>query len=119
MPPSVISYAVGATVTRADIPGLCADLAERMRGRERGVVICEVGGMGQADVVAVEALARLRLTARRHGWRLLVSGACPELVALVRLVGLAEALPQVGRQAEDRKQPGCVQEVVEGGDPPA
>ncbi|MGR6317528.1 STAS domain-containing protein [Micromonospora soli] len=73
MTTSAISFAVGATLTRADIPALCADLAEVLRGRDRGVVVCDVTGV-RPDVVAIEALARLGLTARRHGWRLVVSG---------------------------------------------
>jgi ABC-type transporter Mla MlaB component len=115
---SAISFAIGVTVTRADIPVLCAELAELVRGHQCGVVVCDVAALARADVVTVEALARLRLTARRHGWSLLVSGARPELLELVRLLGLSAALPQVGRQPEEREQAGGVEEGVDGGDPP-
>lgn len=113
-----ISFPVGPTVTRTDIPVVCADLAERLRGRGPGVVTCDVTGIARPDVVTVEALARLRVTARRHGWRLVVSGAGPGLRQLVALLGLADALPESGRQAEHREQAGGVEEVGDRGDPP-
>src|SRR5688572_10309492 len=94
MTDSAASFAVGATVTRADIPGLCSRLAGLLRGRAGGVVTCDVS-VARPDVVTVEALARLHLTARRHGWRMVVGGAGPDLLRLVGLVGLAGAL-QVG-----------------------
>ncbi len=112
------TFAVGPTVTRADIPVLCAGLADLLRGRAGGVVVCEVTGVTRPDVVTVEALARLRMTARRHGWRLAVGGAAPDLIRLIRLLGLTDLLPQAGRQAEQREQPLGVEEVVDGRDPP-
>lgn len=111
------TFVVGATVTRADIPGLCAGLAEVLRGNAAGFVICDVGA-ARADLVTVEALARLRMTARRHGGRLVLGGAGPDLLALVVMLGLADVLPQPGRQPEEREQPLGVQEVVDGRDPP-
>ncbi|GII52730.1 hypothetical protein Pth03_11190 [Planotetraspora thailandica] len=119
---SAIFFAVGATVTRADIPVLCAGLAELVRGHGGGhgggVVVCDVADVAHPDVVTVEALARLRLTARRHGWNLTVTGACPDLLELVRLLGLTDVLIQAGRQPEQREEAGGVEEVVDGRDPP-
>jgi hypothetical protein len=115
---TVIPFAVGATVTRADIPLLCADLAELLRGRGPGLVVCDVANVVRPDVVAVEALARLQVTARRHGWRLVVNGAGPGLLQLVGLLGLTEALPEPGRQPEEGEQAGGVEEVVHRRDPP-
>jgi ABC-type transporter Mla MlaB component len=119
MPASVNSFAIGATVTRADIPVLCADLAELVRGRAGGAVVCDVADVAHPDVVTVEALARLRLTARRHGWSLVVTGAGPDLLELVGLLGLADALFQAGRQSEQREEAGGVEEVVDGRDSPS
>ncbi|WP_238006816.1 STAS domain-containing protein [Dactylosporangium sp. AC04546] len=110
-----VSLALGAAVARADIGGLCAGLAERLRGLPAGTVVCDVAGVARPDVVTVEALARLRLTARRHGWRLVVAGAGPALVEVAGLLGLVEVVGE----AEQREQPGRVEEVVDTGDPPA
>lgn len=118
MAASATFFAVGAPVTRADIPVLCADLAELVRGRGGGVVVCDVAGVVRPDVVMVEALARLRLTARRHGWSLVVTGAGPDLLELVRLLGLTDGLLQAGRQVEQREEAGGVEEVVDGRDSP-
>ncbi|MFG2054291.1 STAS domain-containing protein [Micromonospora sp. NPDC048930] len=113
-----ISFAVGAAVVRADIPVLCADLADLLRGRGPGIVACDVAAVASPDVVTVEALARLRLTARRHGWQLVVRGAGPALLRLVELLGLTDELPQSGRQPEQREEPSGVQETGDRGDPP-
>jgi hypothetical protein len=117
-PTAIVS--LSPPITRADIPVLCDDLAGRLRGRAGGVVICDVAGIVHPDVVTVEALARLRLTALRHGWTMRVHGAGPRLRRLVGFLGLAGALPvEVGRQAEQREQVRGVEEVVDRGDPPA
>jgi hypothetical protein len=100
----VISFAVGAVLSRADIPVLCADLAELLlRGPAGEVVICDVAAVTEPDLVTVEALARLRVTAGRHGRRLVVGGAGPQLLQLVRLFGLSNVLVPAGGQAEQRK----------------
>ncbi|MFR9775362.1 STAS domain-containing protein [Micromonospora sp. MS34] len=113
-----ISFAVGAAVTRADIPALCAELAELLRGRGPGIVDCDVAGVASPDVVTVEALARLRLTARRHGWQLVVRGSGPGLLRLVGLLGLTGVLPESGGQPENREEPGGVEEAGDPADPP-
>jgi ABC-type transporter Mla MlaB component len=118
-PPSTVTVYAIRSVTRAEIPALCADLAERLRGRGAGVVICDVAGVEEPDVVTVEALARLRLTARRHGCALHVAGADQRLLTLVRFLGLGDALTEVGGQAEEREQVGGVEEVVDRRDAPA
>lgn len=113
-----ISFTVGAAVARADIPALCGDLADLLRGRPPGTVACHVAAVASPDVVTVEALARLRLTARRHGWRFVVRDAGPALLRLMALLGLAEVLAEPGRQPEQREEPLGVQEVGDPGDPP-
>jgi ABC-type transporter Mla MlaB component len=65
------------------------------------VVVCDVAGV-EPDAVAVEALARLQLGARRHGRRVQLRGASPELCALIELLGLTEVLSpgaEAGRRA--------------------
>jgi ABC-type transporter Mla MlaB component len=52
---------------------------------------CCVAGL-EADAAAVEALARLALLARRGGCRVSLRGPSAQLLALLELVGLSEAL---------------------------
>ncbi|MBB4754456.1 hypothetical protein BJ964_008617 [Actinoplanes lobatus] len=114
----VIRFPVRTRLARTEIPVLCAALADSLRGRPGDLVVCEVTGPGEPDVVLVEALARLRLTARRHGRRLRVDGAGPPLRSLAALLGLGDLLVQVGGEPEQREQPGGVEEVDDPGDPP-
>ncbi len=117
MTTSAITFAVGGALTGAGIPALCVDLADLLRGRDGGVVVCDVTG-ARPDVVTVEALARLSLTARRHGWRLVLGGADAALLEVVGLLGLTGVLFQPVRQPEQREQAGGVEEVVDRRDPP-
>lgn len=70
---------------------LCARLRRRLGDGGVRHVVCDVDGLA-ADVGAVEALARLALTARRGGAALQVRGASADLRSLLRLVGLYDAL---------------------------
>lgn len=69
------------------------------------------------DLSVVDELAHLQLEARRQGCSIWLRQACPDLVELVRLVGLADVL-QVGGQPE-RGEEGGVEEVVVPDDPVA
>ena len=72
---------------------------------------------GRVDRGAVNTLARLQLEARRQGCTVWLRHACPDLIELLELVGLAGVL-QVIRQAEGLEQ-GGVEEVVVPDDPVA
>jgi ABC-type transporter Mla MlaB component len=113
---------IAADLTRADIPGLCADLADRLRNiAAGGTVVCDVRAVIRPDVVTVEALARLCLTARRHGYTIAVANAPEELLALIGLLGLSESLLSLSeplRQAEQREEAVGVEERVDARDPP-
>jgi anti-anti-sigma regulatory factor len=78
------------TMGRPDIGPLCVRLAELLREHRAGgaVVVCDVSGVVEASAVVVEALARLRLTARRLGAEMRVRGAQPDLRGLLALTGL-------------------------------
>ena len=72
---------------------------------------------GKVDLRVVDALARLQLKARRQGCTVWLRQACPDLIELLELVGLAGVL-QVSGQAEGLEQ-GGVEEVVVPDDPVA
>jgi ABC-type transporter Mla MlaB component len=76
----------------ADIPRLCRLLITLLAGG-CGWVICDASGLAHPDLVAVEALARLQLTARRHGSTLRLRRAGPQLCALLELLGLSGTIP--------------------------
>ncbi|MFF8712010.1 STAS domain-containing protein [Streptomyces sp. NPDC015184] len=94
-----IVLVVTGRVTRDAVPGLCAELEALLHGPDGAArapdagVDCDVGGVVRADLVLVEAIARLVLVARRAGGRRLrLRNASPELRSLLDLVGLAEVM---------------------------
>ncbi|MEU5079174.1 MULTISPECIES: STAS domain-containing protein [Streptomyces] len=101
-------------VRPGEVAGWCARVREALAGRAGGVVVCDVGGLGQPGLAAVDLLARLELTARRAGGRIRLRDASPALVALLDLLGLRF---QTEGQTEEREPPLGVEEAVETGDP--
>ena len=107
--------AIMAPVAPADTRALCERAREIIERRPASVLVCDVGAADRADLALVEALARVLLTARRLGCTVRLRRASVELVDLVGLVGLRAELPvEVQRQAEEREEPGGVEEE---GDP--
>ena len=89
---------------------------------EPGPIVCDVGGIVDPDLRAVEALAWLQVGLRRAGLWFELRNAGLDLRALIELVGLAEVLPlrvEVVRQAEQREQALRVQEERDPADPVA
>ncbi|MDK9497341.1 STAS domain-containing protein [Streptomyces katrae] len=100
---------------RPDVPALCARLRELCRAGPGRPVTCDARAAAEPPTLAtVDALARMALTAKRHGAPFTVTGAAPRLQALLHLVGLGELL----RQPEQREPPRRVQEGVQPDDPP-
>ena len=83
---------------------------------------CDVSALTDTDELALEALVRLQLTARRLGTSIRLHNASRELVDLLALLGLSEVLPVVSGiesdgQTEQREQVG-IDEEVDPGDAP-
>src|SRR3954451_18851266 len=123
--PDVGTLVIAGRLTCADVPALCAQVATLLRTGDADVLVCDVGALERPDAATAGPLARLQLTARRLGGRMRLRHASPELRELLALLGLDEALPATGplrvqprRKAEEREQPGGVQERVEPGDAP-
>ena len=73
-----------------------------------------------ASVAAVDHIARLQLCMRRGGYELCLANVSEELRSVIRLAGLEGCLGvEVQRQAEERKEPGGVEEERDLADPPA
>ena len=91
----MLDLAIRGPLERADLPGLYARVCALLQGAAGETVRCDVAGIA-VDAVAVDALARLQLGARRHGCELRLCGESNELRALVALMGLEEALRAEG-----------------------
>jgi len=139
-PPPATTMALAARVRPADVPELCDRLAALLRASPATVVFCDVGAITEPDADTLDALARLQLTARRLGSQVRLHQARDRLRALLVFTGLTEALPLAGgplaggplaggvladrpalephRQAEQREQPGGVEEGADARDPP-
>lgn len=90
--PETLAFAVRGPIAREDLPGLCERVCTFFRGNAGGVVLCDVAGV-EPDAVTVDALARLQLAARRHGYQVRLRHASAELVELVAFMGLTDVLP--------------------------
>ena len=89
--PHAVSLAIRGPIARSDLLALCACLASALRRSGADVAVCDVAGLAP-DAVAVDALARLQLTALRLRCRVCLCNASPELLELVAFMGLAECL---------------------------
>ena len=86
------SLTIRGPITRADLPELCERVRLLLGSLPPGEVACDVRRL-TVDAVAVDALARLQLAARRRGCRLRLLGASTELRDLVAFMGLGDVLP--------------------------
>jgi ABC-type transporter Mla MlaB component len=89
MAPPALS--IHGPLLRDDLPGLYARLCAEMSALPAGDVRCAVADIA-ADAVAVEALARFQLAARRQARRVVLTGASADLRGLVELMGLSDVL---------------------------
>jgi len=81
-------------------------------------VCLDCGLLDAPTAATIDQIARLKLAARRCGCELELSNARPTLVELLDFCGLAELLSvEMKRQAEQREEPGGVQEEGELADP--
>jgi anti-anti-sigma regulatory factor len=82
-------------------------------------IVCDVAALTQADLDAIDVLAKLQLVARRHGYEVRLRGMSRELEALIAFVGLELVLGlEPGREPEEREDALGVEEEGELGDPP-
>lgn len=86
-----VELAIRGPLTQSDLPGLCRRACAALAGAADGVLVCDVTGV-PVDAVAVDALARLAVGARRQGCRVALRGATAELRELLALTGLEEVL---------------------------
>ncbi len=92
-----LELTIRGPIARSDLPGLYRRACAALEGAADRVLVCDVTGV-PVDAVAVEALARLALGARRQGCQIALRGAASELRELLRLMGLDEVLGLSGRR---------------------
>jgi ABC-type transporter Mla MlaB component len=85
------NLAIRAPLRREDLPGLFERTCELLAAQAPELLLVEVAEIAP-DALAVDALARLALAARRHGCSVLLRGAQPQLLLLVEFIGLAGVL---------------------------
>ncbi|WP_230210219.1 STAS domain-containing protein [Streptomyces kaniharaensis] len=106
---------------------------ETKRTTAAPALTCDLGALTAPDLAVVDALARLRLAAARHGVGVRLLNASGPLRELLAFSGLADVLPaapeilpaapgrllrgQPGRETEQREHHVGVEEVGEPGEP--
>lgn len=83
---------IDAPLTRADIPRLCRDAALILSCTPTTTVVCDIAAVRDPDAAALDAVARLALTARRFGAAVELRNACPNLVELLEFAGLSDVI---------------------------
>jgi STAS domain len=81
-------------------PSLAWATAMLFAESEAPLVVWDVGALTDPGVSAVEALARVQLTAHRLGLEVRLRGAARELRELLELIGLCDVLPPVASGLE-------------------
>jgi anti-anti-sigma regulatory factor len=119
-------FTLGERIQPSDIGKLCEALRLLLEGSSCEVVICDVGAVPAPDAATIDALARLQLTARRLGGRVLLLRPGEDVLRLLDLMGLTEVVPlcldlpvEPGRQSEHRKEPPRLEKEGDAGDPTA
>ncbi|MGH2753943.1 MAG: STAS domain-containing protein [Actinomycetota bacterium] len=123
--PRLVAFFMGGSISRAEIPGLCDRVRIWLENSASEQLVCDVEALVEPDAVAVDALARLQLTARRCGSKVRVRNAREDLQQLIALMGLSDVVPvspdlsvEPGRQPEEREERGGVEEEIDPADPP-
>jgi ABC-type transporter Mla MlaB component len=86
-----VAVTIRAPLQRADLPGLYTRVGALFTANRGATLVCDVTGVA-IDAVAVEALARLQLGARRHGCTVRLLSAPRALIELASFMGLGHVV---------------------------
>jgi ABC-type transporter Mla MlaB component len=86
-----VPLTIRGPLQRNDLPGLYARVCALFAANPGATLVCDVTEVA-IDAVAVEALARLRLGARRHGCGVRLVSAPRELIDLASFMGLGDVV---------------------------
>ena len=90
--PSTIVLRIDGRIDRGDVAGLCDRVHRLLEAGNVDLVVCDVSRLVAPDAVAVDALARMQLTAHRLGHDIRLRHACPYLAGLIFLAGLSDVV---------------------------
>ena len=86
-----VPVTIRGPLQRTDLPGLYARVCALFTANRGATLVCDVTGIA-VDAVAVEALARLQLGARRNGCTVRLLSAPRELIDLASFMGLRDVV---------------------------
>jgi ABC-type transporter Mla MlaB component len=86
-----VAVTIRGPLQRTDLPGLYARVCALFTANRGATLVCDVTEVA-VDAVAVEALARLQLGARRHGCAVRLLSAPRELIDLASFMGLRDVI---------------------------
>jgi ABC-type transporter Mla MlaB component len=117
--------AVHGPIEPEDVAALLVRVERALDRNPSGAVTCDVAGLRDPDLVAMDALARMQLAARTRGRTVRLRDPTRELAELLVLCGLWDVFPvdrgsgfEAIGQPEEREQRGGVEERVDPADPP-
>ena len=93
-------FSTTGPLTTTTIPDLCDRLASFISSNPADVIVCDLAALPACDLATVDALARLQLTARRHGRSIQLRHAPQRLNRLINLCGLNQELPTAAEPLE-------------------
>ena len=120
---STIVFALTGPISPGDIRWMCERIRFLLASSDSRRIVCYVGAVPEPDAATIDALARMQLTARRHGGSMELRRACGELRDLLTLSGLTDVLPcdelrpETRGQAEEREPSRGVEEERDPADP--
>lgn len=91
--PQPLAFTIAGPIARGDLPGLCERVCGLLGAADATLALIDVRDV-PPDAVTVDALARLQLAAGRHGCRVRLRQASPELRELVAFMGLRDVLTE-------------------------
>ena len=86
---------IHGVVTPDAVSELCTRVRALLADPAIDVLTCDLSGVVDPDAAALEALARMQLTARRMGRSIRLRHVRPEMRALLALSGLSDVVPTV------------------------
>jgi anti-anti-sigma factor len=91
--PGTVAVVLAGTLDHDTVPALVARVCRLLDGIDAQSIVCDVTAVTAPDVVAVEALARLKLAAQRRGLQVWLRDGEGDVLDLLALAGLDEVVP--------------------------